>query len=665
MDDSGFNLGEDRRHGHVFPIPTGPVSDQPTLVKSAVHSLNKLAGIKVNNACQLAHRPLTSVQTVALENVKAAVMEAGECPDGMTGVSCVGEMMSSSTLYGEPSTLVPFDVDKLKILKSSVTPKLLSSVMPPHILPLLKHAEKNIELSAAHVERRRQEDPKGCPRVPYWDPTLKTNRQKRCGLLAGLWKIGVVSFRLDIKASIGLFFVKKKDPAYIRMVVDGRIPNFCHRPPPVTRLGSGANFTDIDLTDEMLTTKLGSLSEPAGFGIEMDVSDAFYQFKTPEVAKWFGVNMPMKVCEWAAFGVSIKKVYDEDQHCWHTVSPDTLIYPVIEAMSMGWSWALFFANETISYLARGESPRAAPEFRERMVAPQLWSSDALVSTYVDNVSIIGASRSAVLRKADEVTKVFEELQIPVVWSQSEPVKQLETVGIILDFDRKVVRNKHSRIWRVYLAGREIARRSRVRGEVVEAWLGHTTFLMRLAPFLLSIFTSIYRFVQISRGKRYVLWPSVRAEILQACSLIWFARAHLGGKYIHDVDMGDSSGFGYALMTATWSPEEIHLASQFRERWRYVPFPDDLKDAIEKQDFQGMFERRDDERTRAFIRAGVGPNTEYGQWIQDALVEGSWIRTSSLATQLRAKKRKRIDVEIPTLVPPLGSKQVAPDRYRLL
>ena len=265
----------------------------------------------------------------------------------------------------------------------------------------------------------------------------------------------------------------------------------------------------------------------------------------------------------------------------------------------------FFANETISYLAGGESPRAAPEFRERMVAPQLWSSDALVSTYVDNVSIIGASRSAVLRKADEVTKVFEELQIPVVWSQSEPVKQLETVGIILDFDRKVVRNKHSRIWRVYLAGREIARRSRVRGEVVEAWLGHTTFLMRLAPFLLSIFTSIYRFVQISRGKRYVLWPSVRAEILQACSLIWFARAHLGGKYIHDVDMGDSSGFGYALMTATWSPEEIHLASQFRERWRYVPFPDDLKDAIEKQDFQGMFERRDDERTRAFIRAGAG------------------------------------------------------------
>ena len=532
MGESGFNLWEDRRHGHVFPIPTGPVADQPMLVKSAVHSLNKLAGVKFNNASQLSHRPLTSVQTVALSNVKAAVMEAGECPEGMTGVSSVGEMMSSSTLYGEPSTLVPFDVDKLKILKSSVTPKLLTSVMPPHILPLLKHAEKNIEMDAGQLERRRQDDPTGCPRVPYWDPTLKADLPKRCGLLAGLWKIGVVSFRLDIKASIGLFFVKKKDPAFIRMVVDGRIPNFCHRPPPIARLGSGANFTDIDLSEEMLAEKLGELSEPAGYGIEMDVSDAFYQFKTPEVAKWFGVNMPMRASEWASFGVCIKRVYDEDRHCWHTVSPDTQVFPVIEAMSMGWSWALFFANETISYLARGVDPQAAPEFRERMVAPQLWSSDALISTYVDNVSIIGATASAVIKKADEVTKVFEELSIPVVWTQSNPVKQLETVGIILDFDGKVVKNKPARLWRVFLGGREIARRSRVRGEVVEAWLGHATFLMRLAPFLLSIFTSIYRFVQVSRGKRYSLWPSVRAEILQACSLIWFARAHLGGKNIY-------------------------------------------------------------------------------------------------------------------------------------
>ena len=73
------------------------------------------------------------------------------------------------------------------------------------------------------------------------------------------------------------------------------------------------------------------------------------------------------------------------------------------------------------------------------------------------------------------------------------------VGCIIDLDEKKLRQKPHTIWRVHLAGVELAHRTKVHGHLLQVWLGHATSLFRFAPPLLSIFDKIYRINQSRFG----------------------------------------------------------------------------------------------------------------------------------------------------------------------
>lgn len=665
--DFGHNIGEtleeERRHGFVFPLPIGPLHGERSLAGQAAIGLNRLAGSKYNSVSQHLHRPATAVQQLAFDTIDKVIAEAGECPEHLNGRGALLDMMKSHPTYGEPSTLAPFVHEKLKILQSLGRPKNLRDLVPPQVMPLLQRRSTHIEMTPAEVDKRLKEDPSACPPKPYWDPILKNSKSVRTKLLVDLWKVGVVSFRTSIKASVGLFFVKKKTPEYIRMVVDCRISNVHHRSPPVTRLGSGSGFIDFDLSPEMLGRHCGEQCNDIGWGSEMDVSDCFYQFSMPE----FGIDDPRQCREWLKSGVRLESVFDEDLNQDVPVGPDTILYPVIGVMPMGWSWALWFANETVAAIANGSSLQPPAEIREKMRVPQLWETPTVTSTYVDNVAVFGAKRSDVETRIQQLSDAFSKHDIPVVWTYPEPTRCVETVGVILDFERKVVRNKPLRLWKIFKAGHELCRRSRVRAESVEVWLGHATSAMRLAPFLLSCFSVIYRFVRIYRGSRVKLWPAVRAEIMQASALIWFSRAELGGHFIRAVDMGDSSNTGYAMTSRHVEPHLIHDAMSIRERWRFVPLPEDFKQAViffNNEDDSETGDARE-KHTSAFVRSGVGMDTEYGRFLQQALREGSWLRTSPILSQFRARKSKWEDVEVPQLVKPISSDILVEGSFRTL
>ena len=243
----------------------------------------------------------------------------------------------------------------------------------------------------------------------------------------------------------------------------------------------------------------------------------------------------------------------------------------------------------------------------------------------------------------------------------------------MDFSQKRLLHKPHRLWKVHLAGIALARRAKVRPHVVEVWLRRATALMRLCPSLLTAFEKIYRFVRIGGG-RVPLWPAVRAEILCACNLIWLCHVDQGASFVRQVDMGDSATRGYAMMTSWAPPDKIRAARRFREKWRYVPMPDSLREIMQKEknpmkdsivyDF-GVLE--DGVRSTCPSRSadGLGLGTQYAKWLQEALQEGSWLRTSAMVSQFRAKKTIREDVEFPALVPPLDPELVDERKFTLL
>ena len=128
------------------------------------------------------------------------------------------------------------------------------------------------------------------------------------------------------------------------------------------------------------------------------------------------------------------------------------------------------------------------------------------------------------------------------------------------------------------------------------------------------------------------------------------------------------------MTRNAGVSMIQTACRVRERWRYIPLPDSLKEIVnqrggsssnvETYDF-GELESSLRSTWPGWSLSGVGISTQYGKWLQEALAEGSWLKTSPIMSQYRAKGRSRVDVEAPALVPPLEEQLLEPSQYNLL
>eukprot|EP00434_Breviolum_minutum_P013777 symbB.v1.2.012153.t1/scaffold793.1/size162056/2 len=179
-----------------------------------------------------------------------------------------------------------------------------------------------------------------------------------------------------------------------------------------------ANFASFDLSPEMLLENFGHEDSNIGWGSECDVSDCFYQFEMPELSKWFGIDFPKQLKWWKDHGINISSVYDEDLQRNIAVDDNTVLYPAIGVMPMGWTWALFFANETVAAIARLSSPGPGLEIREKLRVPQIWEGKTLTSTYVDNVAVFGANREEVQDRIDQLNASFKQCGIPVVWDLS-------------------------------------------------------------------------------------------------------------------------------------------------------------------------------------------------------------------------------------------------------
>ena len=93
-----------------------------------------------------------------------------------------------------------------------------------------------------------------------------------------------------------------------------------------------------------------------------------------------------------------------------------VLFPVINVMLMGWTWALFFANETVASIVRDSALGRALEMREKLPVPQMTEAETITSTYVDNVAIIGGTKSNVENRVREINSAFERKGIPIVWS---------------------------------------------------------------------------------------------------------------------------------------------------------------------------------------------------------------------------------------------------------
>ena len=124
------------------------------------------------------------------------------------------------------------------------------------------------------------------PVTPYWDRTLRGCRRKYVRFARALIRRGLCSLHdpRAVRGRVGVFFVHKKTPGSLRLIIDARQVNLIFHSPPSVSLVTAEGFSmvevelddDIDPSSDEGKQALNSLGIAMGVG---DVADAFHRFR--------------------------------------------------------------------------------------------------------------------------------------------------------------------------------------------------------------------------------------------------------------------------------------------------------------------------------------------------------------------------------------------------
>ena len=665
-----------RAHGDPYPLDPRWIEHDVRLKDApfpqrgewVARSLNTLAMHAPNSdfSKKLRDVPPNRAQQSVVRRIADNLVKAGSPPEGMTGNEALNSMSGGKSLYNEePRNLANYEFSKVKVLHSELNPRRLEDMLPRYAKSVLQKYQNLIELSNQELV-----DNGPIPIQPYWDPKLRHSDKQKVELIVGLANKGLVTFRQKIKEKIGIFFVRKKTPEWIRMVIDSRRVNASHREPPCTRLSTPRSFLDMQLEPSRN-------NEPLAFGLEADVNDCFYNYFTETLASWFGIDRRGSIGFWKQAGWKPTALFDEDTGGFSELTDEVEVYPVFRGLCMGWSWSLYFANESVNFLSHGMIERPLQQIRDKMPVPSL-EEQPIIGVYVDNISIIGRTKQQTADMAEKVQKHFKAVNVPITWTESEPKPVFETVGIVIDFNNGEIRNKPKRLWKAFLAGREILRRKRVPTKLLEFWLGHMTSIFMITPSALSCFFDIYRYIDMFRSRRGVIWGSVRQEMRTALGLMWMTTTSIVFDPVRQVDAGDSSSGAFALLTTLAEKREIKEVCKWREIWRYQPMAQTLKTAVETgsrsmviaalEELEGeqVEGRVTSQEVRPAVPTGAAFRTAYADWLLELLKQDkTWHKTSAMATQFRSHRKRRLELDVASMIPPVPDKLCEAGRYSLL
>lgn len=101
-------------------------------------------------------------------------------------------------------------------------------------------------------------------------------------------------------------------------------------------------------------------------------------------------------------------------------------------------------------------------------------------------------------------------------------------------------------------------------------MGHAVQHCMLSRSLLSVFSSVYRFINDHLEHPAELWYSVKCELGRFRRAMFLCVCELGSPMSEEIYCSDSSKKGYALHISRIDPADARAISAVRERWRFLP-----------------------------------------------------------------------------------------------
>ncbi len=622
-----------RRHGDPFPLPRHgrpmTASQLTRRVDASYGALNHLAAA-VFDVTKSQDLPLTFVQTWMMKDLHRRVNAYGDKPVDLDENQALHDLTSNANLYNqEAMNIAEYDINEIKILQRRLTPLSAKELAPLEARSYLEHFELLVERSPQELEALRQTDELV---KPHWDERLKQSKVRRMELYKRLFDCGLLTFRRREKARVGMFTVRKKGNRQgntQRLIVDCRQANHLMRRPPTTRLATPSGLAMLDLTNESLVD--------AGFSVEDfskghispsletgDVGDCFCNFAIKEACSWFSTGDFLTTDEMDEHGMMVHEIYDDDMGYDTPINSGEKLFICFGGMPMGWSWALYFAQEIICE----QCIKACEETPDRLIRdkhppPKVEPEHPALGIYVDNVHAFGGTSQDSELAMRKIQEHFSSLGIPFDVDSVSGDATVDTLGMTFDFSggKVVVRAKRDRTWRLWGAIRAVLRRRRISGDCLRVLIGHINFHFLLARPLLSTLSACYAFASNHIGNRFPMWPAVRKELKIVLGLLFTVERDLSSRVNSTVHVGDSSDRGFGLMATQADSRHVKHELRHQEKWRFLVSREPHFPSVGNgSPDQCLQDDASDSFRGSAPDAGVGTRTRYGLELQQKLQE---------------------------------------------
>ena len=448
----------------------------------------------------------------------------GSCGD-YAGIS------GSLAVYREGGVSLP-DVGSRGAVLASLSSGQASLYLDEHDSLLRSHDSRDAELAKLEFDR------------PYIDPVLKQSAVKYSGFVRELHQKGVIKYDYTHTADVGVFFVKKKDDS-LRLIFDTRVANCHFINPDATDLTGPAGISDIPC-------------DPPGWSFgQGDIKNAFYMFKTPVWLHQYFCLPPVR-----ARDVGVKAIDGK------AVAGHEIIYPQVQVLPMGWSWATYFCQSSVvSTLIKGGHVSSSELVRGNYPSPPLRDDRSHLIVYIDNFAHISSNNDIAVEHTKKSAELLNAQGLPVhdiSWSNTEEA----FLGTLLKSEGSVF-NSSKRLWKIRGCIEHMLASPRLTGQQLEKLIGHITFAFLIRRELLSILSSAYAFISVNYYSRKWLWASVKRELSIVLALLPLANSKCFYPFDPVVYCSDACEYGHGTCRSEWDVETVKNVCSIRERWRFL------------------------------------------------------------------------------------------------
>ena len=334
-------------------------------------------------------------------------------------------------------------------------------------------------------------------------------------LIRRMLEAGMLRFTRNPMVVNGIFVVPKDD-GKLRLIIDARRCNVIFSEPP-----------SVDLPTPDLLAKL---TAPVGtpFYVAGDDADNFYhRLRLPEAWVPYFALPPVSA---TAVGVDAE---------WG----DVMVHPCCLTLPMGFAHSVYLAQQVHEHLVYTRTSLRRGDRISRHTDLKL---DRLRhSIYIDDLGLFGFDPGGMRAVQSEYAAAMASVGLPTKPSKhvDPSCDGVKVLGVIVHGRLGTVGLDVASLHSLVALTREFIAARVVTGDALARLVGRWTWAALPARPMLSIFSSVYRYIELIGRRRGVIWPSVVRELSTIATLAPLMFAVITAPWLSHVCAVDASGQG--------------------------------------------------------------------------------------------------------------------------